>query len=118
MGKTQTTGQLAEQTALKYLLKNKLKLITQNWQCRFGEIDLIMLDQKQLVFIEVRFRKTSSYADAAESVHQFKQQKLIKTAEYFLSLEQKFNRLACRFDVIAIDDSAKIHWIKNAFQVQ
>ena len=59
--------------------------MTRNFRCRFGEIDLVMLDADCLVFIEVRYRKSGSFATAAESVDRRKQRKLALTGAFFLS---------------------------------
>jgi len=111
-------GYQAEKIALNYLLKHDLKLVTQNFRCRLGEIDLIMRDKKSLVFIEVRLRNHPNYATGLESVDRIKQNKLRKTAEFYLQQQQLTNKLACRFDVIAIEHNTEqptISWVKNAF---
>lgn len=64
-----TTGSQAEQLALNYLQQQGLTLITQNYHSRRGEIDLIMLDENTLVFVEVRYRKSAAYGSALESVN-------------------------------------------------
>ncbi len=114
------SGQQAEELACQYLQKHKLKLITQNYHCRRGEIDLIMQDQQTLVFVEVRFRKNARFGSALESIDHKKQVKIIITAEHYL-LQSKHDYFDYRFDVIAImpsqnSDQAEITWIKNAFQ--
>ena len=53
----QQSGQTAERHAREHLEQHGLRLVTQNWQCRRGELDLIMLDGNCLVFIEVRYRQ-------------------------------------------------------------
>ena len=119
----QQIGKDAEKKALAYLKKQKLKLINHNFSCRFGEIDLIMTDHEQLVFIEVRQRSHAHWGGASHSVDKRKQQKLIKTAAYFLSRNSRYNNTTCRFDVIAFEantsdrsgDSCPI-WYKDAFR--
>lgn len=108
-------GQLAEKDALVYLKKQGLKLITKNYRCRLGEIDLIMSDKDHLIFVEVRCRSHACFGGGAESITLGKKQKIIKTAlHYMIGLKQ--NDLSCRFDVISIDGGkAQITWIKNAF---
>ena len=112
-------GKLAETHAQQWLLKQGLKLITTNYNCRFGEIDLIMLDQSHLVFIEVRLRTNQLYGGAASSVNLKKQQKIITTANHFLMCNKKLAQHSCRFDVIAIE-SISAHstpvWYKDAFR--
>jgi len=110
-----TRGVQAEQQALVFLQKQGLLLICQNFYCRFGEIDLIMSDQGTLVFIEVRYRKNQDFGGATASITPQKQRKLIKTAKHYLS--QLDDEPYCRFDVIAISESAiEPQWIQDAFQ--
>ena len=113
-------GKEAEQHAERYLSRQKLKLIKRNYHCRLGEIDLIMLEQQTLVFIEVRQRSHAQFGGAAASVNHYKQAKIIKTAQMFLSQHPQYQHKICRFDVIAYEyDSApdKPIWYKGAFTV-
>ena len=108
-------GLEAEKLAATFLTSQGLKLIVQNYHCRFGEIDLIMRDASSLVFIEVRLRSNKSFGSAAASITPQKQQKLILTAQYYL--QQNPEKNACRFDVLLMDkvDVSAINWLKNAF---
>ena len=113
------SGQQAEQLACQYLQQHQLKLITQNYHCRRGEIDLIMQDENTLVFVEVRYRKTARFGSALESVDHKKQLKIITTAEHFL-MQNDGSYVDYRFDVIAIQpEQGKpvITWLKDAFQL-
>lgn len=115
-------GQTVEQYALNYLGNSGLTHIASNWSCRFGEIDLIMLAQETLVFVEVRYRKHASFGGALDSVDQPKRHKLIKTAEQFLTEHPQWLEHPCRFDVItAHPNSAQtftINWIQDAFETE
>ncbi len=115
-------GVAAEQLAATFLMQHGLKLITQNYHCRFGEIDLIMTDAKTLVFVEVKLRSSNQFGGAAASITPQKQQKMILTAQHYLQT-QKLGDVACRFDVIlmqsanlAATDLKHIEWIRNAFE--
>lgn len=113
---TQQSGQKAEGEALLYLQKQGFKLITKNYNCRFGEIDLIMQDGEHLVFIEVRSRINTSYGDGAASITDAKRQKIIKSTTHFLLAKQLLDKHPIRFDVISIDGkSGAISWLKDAF---
>ena len=116
--KTQKTGQYAEDLALRYLQKHKLKLKERNFLCKLGEIDLIMENNDaEIIFVEVRFRKSDSHGGALMSVTHSKQQKLIRTAQLYLQKNQLQSRI-CRFDVIAMslqNGEPVIDWVKNAF---
>ncbi len=111
---TQNIGQFYEKQALKYLQKQGLRLIEANFNCRYGELDLIMADADVLVFVEVKFRQSRAYGGAVSAVSRSKQQKLIKTAQWFMQQHQLSNKPA-RFDVVAIEGENNIHWLKNAF---
>ncbi|MDP2070718.1 YraN family protein [Methylotenera sp.] len=107
-------GLEAEKIAATFLLDRGLKLVTQNYHCKFGEIDLIMKEAKILVFIEVRLRSNNQFGNAAASITPQKQQKLILTAQHYL---QQHGDYQCRFDAILMDkaDVRHIEWVRNAF---
>jgi len=108
-------GQRAEQKACDFLQQQGLRLIFRNYHNRHGEIDLIMQDGNDIVFIEVRARARNQYGSAIESIDTKKQYKLIKTAAYYLQYFYKAEEINCRFDVIGISPHEKIEWIKDAF---
>ncbi len=111
-------GQAAEDRALEFLRREGLRLIERNYRSRYGEIDLIMEDGRDLAFVEVRLRTNPRFGGALESVDRRKQAKLLATAAYFLQ-QRRLNRPA-RFDVVALapsPDGLAIEWIKDAFRV-
>ncbi|MCG8083044.1 MAG: YraN family protein, partial [Candidatus Thiodiazotropha taylori] len=61
-------GEAAEQLAVDYLSRRGLKLVTRNFRCKVGEIDLIMREKRTLVFVEVRYRQSDDYGSALESI--------------------------------------------------
>jgi len=112
-------GQWAEQTALDYLVQEKLKLLSRNFHSPMGEIDLIMLDHDTIVFVEVRYRVNNSYLDVIETINKKKCSRIIKTSQQYLQANRWTSRNPCRFDVITVTGDNKnpgIEWIKNAFQ--
>ncbi len=112
-------GQQAEQIALEYLQSQGLIRLYENFSCKQGEIDLIMLDKEFIVFVEVRYRKKTQYGHPLETINYQKQQKIIKAIQVFLLQYPKYNHLPCRIDAIALHsqaDQEKINWVKNAIQ--
>lgn len=103
-----------EQLARKHLKKKGLTLIGKNYLCQYGEIDLIMSDQEYLIFIEVRYRQRQDYGSALESVTISKQNKIIRSAQYFLITHLQWQNHPIRFDIVAIDKK-QLNWVKNAF---
>lgn len=110
-------GSLAEELALKHLRTHGLKLVTRNYRCRAGEIDLVMLDGVTLALIEVRYRSSSEFGGAAASVTPQKRKRLILAAKQLLVTRTELRRYAARFDVVAIGgpSSGNIEWIRAAF---
>ena len=106
-------GKKAEDLACCYLQQQGLKLVTRNYHCRHGELDLIMLDNETLVFIEVRLRNNQRYGSALESIDAHKRRKLIFTAQQYLQ-QQKYLP-AARFDVITLHDDNSLEWFYDAF---
>lgn len=109
----QQIGRNAEDESLAFLQLQGLKFVTRNFNCRFGEIDLIMMDGNTLVFVEVRKRKNRRFGGAAGSVTLAKQRRIINTAQCYL---QRYRTTPpCRFDVMAWD-GAQSQWLKNAIE--
>lgn len=116
---TKEQGDFSEQKAQQFLIENGLILVTKNFRCKLGEIDLIMNDESTLVFIEVKYRKSSQFGLPCEAVSATKQKKLVNTANYYLQ-QQGINayNTDCRFDVVGLAgpiESSNITWLKNAF---
>ncbi len=115
-------GEDAELASCHYLKTQGLKLIETNFQCRHGEIDIIMLDKKTLVFVEVRFRKNDHFGGGLESITTSKQNKLRRTAELYLQKHSQYEN--ARFDVVSMSKTNQnnsqsqpysFDWIINAF---
>ena len=120
---TREQGEYTESLACQYLENKGFKLIEKNFNCRVGEIDLIMQDNDSLVFVEVRYRRNNNFGSGAESITTSKQSKLIKTAALYLQQNAKLNKYPARFDVVSITgfietdniDNINFDWIENAF---
>jgi len=120
---TQRKGRMAEQAALDYLRAQGLRLITRNFSCKTGEIDLIMahhstLHPRILVFVEVRYRQHAQYGGAAASVTHAKRTRIIRTAKRFLQTHRRYRGWPSRFDIVAASgatDDLDVQWMPSAF---
>ena len=113
---SQQTGKDAERLALRHLEQQGLRLLAQNWACRRGELDLVMLDGDTVVFVEVRYRQHAQWGGALASIDTRKRQKLILAAQYFLQREARWANHPCRFDVVTLDGATPhANWLRNAF---
>jgi len=116
---TTETGKLTEEFAAKYLKSQNLTHVESNFHSKYGEIDLIMLDNQTYVFIEVKYRKNNLYGGGEVAVNYSKQKKLKLCAQYFLQQNQLNEYTTpCRFDIVALEGDIQtptINWLKNAF---
>jgi putative endonuclease len=116
---TRNRGAHWESVAARFLSERGLKPLSRNYHGRFGEIDLVMLDNEALVFIEVRFRRRSAYGSGADSVTRTKQARIVRAAGRFLQENPRQRRRPCRFDVVSIGidgEEPVIDWIRGAFE--
>ena len=96
-----------------------MRLLTRNFSCRTGEIDLIMVDNdRSIVFVEVKTRLDEEFAPTETVVNKTKIDKMTKTARYFISSNDIENR-PHRFDIVTVTlgqrGPAEIRHYKNAF---
>lgn len=107
-------GRHAEDVAATFLQQMGLSIVERNYQCRYGEIDLIARDGDALVFVEVRMRKNSAFGGAAASITPGKRDKLLRAARHYLSGCARTP--VCRFDALLIDGgNSAPEWLKNVF---
>lgn len=105
------TGQAAEDRALAYLQAQGYELVARNWHCPYGEIDLIMKHGNNLIFIEVKYRKSQNFGGAAYSITPTKLAKLQRSIEYYLQIN-KLNT-PCRLDAMLLQGNQPPNWVKN-----
>lgn len=111
-------GALGERVARQYLESMGLLFLDSGWRCRLGELDLVMIDNGILAFVEVRARRHDSLVSPQESIDRHKRRRVIQAARHWLMHHPEQTELPARFDVVAIeDDGSQIDWIRNAFDV-
>jgi putative endonuclease len=116
----QLFGKDGERLAERYLQQKGYKLVERNYRCRGGEVDLIVLDRKVIVFVEVKTRSDHQFGNPLEAVEMRKQRKMIQAAEFFLNEKGLHNREA-RFDVVGISwlgQQPTVEHIENAFELK
>jgi putative endonuclease len=114
----QQAGAAAEDAALAHLAGHGLLLLARNVRYPFGEIDLIAREADTVVFVEVRFRRSSRFGGAAASVDAGKRRKLARAAQAWLGAHRQFAQAPCRFDVVAVTpapDGLVCEWLRAAF---
>ena len=119
MGSRMELGKRGEELAIGFLKKLHYKILEKNFRCKLGEIDIIALQGKTLVFIEVKTRSSLEYGSPQTSVTPKKRNQLTKVAFFYLQKNRLFGRDA-RFDVVSVEldsDKEKIELIRNAFEI-
>ena len=97
------TGRLGEEHAAGLMQARGGVVISRNWRCRAGELDLVVLDAAgRLRFVEVRARTGTGFGPPAESVTPDKQRRLRRLAAHWLSENPGRWRQVC-FDVVGVD---------------
>lgn len=161
---TRAKGNLVEDLAAQYLQSCGLVILTRNFYCAIGEIDIICQDNRSLtkpsagvcklnidmpeahsyahsstyngnidmlysntlkyasdlVFVEVRYRKTLDFGSPIDSINYRKQQKLIRVAQAYLTTHKLELGANCRFDIIGVNgnlNAPEIEWLQNAFLI-
>jgi putative endonuclease len=116
---TRERGQKAEQIAVDHMLGLGYRLVERNFLCKLGEIDIIANHGDELVFVEVRSRKSAKSLDPIFSVNRKKQQRIVRAAQVYL--DRKFRTPPpSRFDVVLVTfgREPQVDIIPNAFQVE
>lgn len=112
-------GMQGEELTAKYLMRLGFKVITKNFHSRYGELDLVAVNENLILFVEVKTRKANSLVLPAEAVFNSKIKKIIKTTVIFLEKNKQFKFLQPRFDVSEVVikslDSINLNYIENAF---
>src|ERR1043166_2986335 len=115
----QLFGRDGENLAERFLKKKGYVLVERNYRCRGGEVDLIVLDRRTIVFVEVKTRSDASFGSPLEAVETRKQRKMIRAAEFFLN-EKKLHNRDARFYVVGISwfgPKPSVEHIENAFEL-
>ncbi|MHB9294428.1 putative endonuclease [Pillotina sp. SPG140] len=110
-------GKSGEEQAINFLKKAGMNIIAQNVRSQWGEIDIIAQEIDTIIFVEVKRYSTLSMESLQHSINQKKQQRIIATAEQFLSDHREYNAYTVRFDVIFVENET-IHHIPSAFVQQ
>lgn len=100
----QSLGRTGERLAAEELLKQGYRILERNFRCKHGEIDLVVEDEADLVFVEVKTRRGTTYGRPEDAVTLHKQRKILEVAAYYLDLHNCSDR-SWRVDVVAVQFS-------------
>ncbi len=101
-------GNQSERQAELFLKKKGCKILGRQFSTRYGEIDLIACDGDEIVFVEVKARRSKAFGHPEESVTSTKLQKIAVAGEIYLQ-QKGWLQKTYRIDVIAIDPDMSVH---------
>jgi len=105
--------------AAAFLKREGYRIIERNYRCRYGEIDIIAMDKKDVVFVEVKGRKSDTFGSPEEAIGPAKQKRISKAAVHYMQ-EEGLSDHNARFDVVAIrfmPEGNRVQLIRNAFDL-
>ena len=114
-------GENGEKRVAEFLRKNGFSVVKRNYQCRYGEIDIIAENKQYILFVEVKTRKENALISGIEAVNSHKQQRIVLAAQDFIT--KTLCEKQPRFDVAEVTVTEKtdggmafnLKYIKNAF---
>jgi putative endonuclease len=118
-GSRRAEGARYEAAAEAHLVAAGLEPLLRNFNCRLGELDLVMRDRDTLVVVEVRARAPTRFGTAAETIGPAKRRRIVRATRVLLAARPELARLPLRFDVVAFvaaDAGAeRVEWLRAAF---
>lgn len=107
------TGLAAEEAALRLYTERGAEPLARRARTQAGEIDLVVRHAGEIVFVEVKSRRT--HAAAATSLAPRQQARILAAAELWLAEQGHSPLTPCRFDVVTLDATGAAQVIENAF---
>jgi len=107
-------GKKGEELAAGALEDAGMEIIAKNFRAKYGEVDIVALDGETIVFVEVKTWSAFGLENLGYSLNVKKQDKIIKTAKYFLSINRKYSNMAVRFDIVFVQ-GCRINHLASAF---
>jgi len=107
-------GKKGEEQAAASLKASGMEIIARNYRSKFGEVDIVALFGETIIFIEVKSWSYFGVEDLQYGINARKQQKIIKTAKYFLFENREYSNMSVRFDVIYVKNNHVTH-LASAF---
>jgi putative endonuclease len=117
--RTKPLGQRGEDAAATFLKRKGYAILARHLDSPLGELDIVAVDGRTIVFVEVKTRSSSAAGHPSEAIDERKQQRMTRAALAYLKA-QRLLEYSARFDVVAItwpEDARRpsIEHYENAF---
>jgi len=115
-----TLGEQGEEVATRFLKRQGYLILARGDRGRLGEIDIVAVDQRTVVFVEVKTRRSHAKGHPADAVDDAKQRRLTMLALQYMKRHRLLDTARARFDIVAItwprDRKPTIAHYRNAFE--
>ncbi len=111
-------GGRAERLAARHIKRQGGRIVTRNWTSKLGELDLVAVEGEDLVFVEVKSKKSDAFGRPAQQVNRDKRRRIERLAEAFCRV-RRLDPPAIRFDVVEViwTEPPTVEWIRGAWLV-
>ncbi|MDD7392000.1 YraN family protein [Fusobacterium gastrosuis] len=104
-------GDFFEEKSCELLKKEGYNILERNYQNRYGEIDIIAEKNHEIIFVEVKYRKSKKFGYGYEAINKKKLTKIFNLAQIYIQLK-KYTEHRVRFDCMSYLGE-ELEWIKN-----
>ncbi len=113
------TGAEGETLAVEHLVASGCSILDRNVRYPGGELDIVAEERGDLVFVEVRRRRTGACGGALESVTPTKRARVVRAARIWMARHPRAAERPVRFDVVAVDgEPPAVTWVRGAFDAR
>ena len=102
MAEKDEVGREGEQVAVDYLTERGYRVLDRNWRCRQGELDIVALDGRELVVVEVKARRSLAFGDPLEAVTDAKLTRLCVLAGAWRRAHPRVRPRGSRIDLVGV----------------
>lgn len=94
-------GARGEDAAARFLRRQGCRVVAKGYRDRLGEIDLVCVKDRRLVFVEVKTRRSEIAGQPVDAVDQQKQRRVTAAAERFIR-RHDLQGIPVQFDVVSV----------------
>ncbi len=109
------TGKASENIAEAWLKEKGWTLLARNWRSVKGEVDLIVIKDGLIAFVEVKTVDAYGLESLEQSISPIKRRRILETAKLFMLAHREFNKERIRFDVAAVRNGCLFQYFPDAF---
>lgn len=108
-------GKTSEAIVEDWLQNRGWTILARNWRKITGELDIVVIKNKLIAFVEVKTVDGFGIESLAQSISTIKRRRILETAKLFMLSHREFSKAQIRFDVAAVRDGCLFQYFTDAF---